>query len=251
MYKHLIILGSAYSIGRRICLHYVLNEKADFDIVDKDIEYVKNKCKNALHLSFNYIQTDDVDWDSVVKHDGYFKNIKVIDDVDEFINLLDEDRFLNGLDVAQYILTLVPCTHLKLEKLVYLCYADYVCKYNRSLFTDRIYAYRLGPIISSVYKKYKKKKDVLYSEEDNEVVENNSKLYLPIKSRIMASKYGSDIIFSIDDTIKKYGNMSAYDLVSLTHKNNSPWSIVGYDENEKPKLIVKDVIMNYHKYEEI
>lgn len=251
MFSHYIIIGSAYSIGRRIGLDYVVSSDKDFDKVKNDIEYIKTNCKNELYLSSNFIKTEGKDWDSVIKHDAYFKNIKIIDSLDEFISLLDEDRLLLGKDIARYILTRIPCTHLKLEKLVYLCYADYVCKYNRSLFSDRIYAYKLGPVITSVYDKYKKSKSVLFSEEDDSIIEDERSLYLPIRSRIMASKYGSDKIYSIDDTLKKYGDMSAYELVNITHKKNSPWSVVGYVEGEQPKTINKDIVYKYHKYEEI
>ena len=79
-----------------------------------------------MSISTHFIQTDSVSWESVCVKDHYFKGIEVIDNIDKFIKLIQKDRILNGFDVAKYILCKIKCTHLKLEKLVYLCFADYL-----------------------------------------------------------------------------------------------------------------------------
>lgn len=247
MVKHYIILSSAYSIGKRIALHYVIDNLKMYEKIQKDIDYIELNSKNDLHLSAHYVQTESKTWDSVVEHDGFFKNIKVIRKKEEFIRLINEDKDIIGIDVANYILSKVPCNHLKLEKLVYLSYADYLCETGKSLFTDRIYAYKLGPIISSVYKKYKKNKEVLYAE-DNEEIKGKEKIYMPARTKITSSKDGLNKVYSIDKTLEKYGLLKDTELVEITHKKDSPWSIVGYDE-KKPKQIKKEIILNYHSNE--
>lgn len=62
----------------------------------------------------------------------------------------------------------------------------------------------------------------------------------------MASIDGNNKVFSIDETLKKYGDLEVYRLVNITHKDNSPWSIVGYIEGKNPKQIKKDIIYKYH-----
>ena len=202
MYTHYIIMSSAYSIGKRIALDYLIKSDKDFETIKKNIAYIEKHCKNDLHLSSHYIQVNEKGWKAVTDYDGFFKNVKVIKNIKEFVNLINDDKDLTGLDVARYILTRIPCTHLKLEKLVYLSYADYLCNTKENLFNDRIYAYKLGPVIQSVYKKYKKKKCVLNTEDDEEI-KDESKLALAIRSRIMSSKNGSHKVFSIDETLKK------------------------------------------------
>ena len=164
---------------------------------------------------------------------------------------MDQDTELKGLDVAKYILSKCPCTHLKLEKIVYFAYADYMVKTGKKLLDDNIFAYKLGPVIESVYKKYKKRKTILFiEEEDDKMVEDETKLKMPLRIRIMSSKDGLEKVFSIDETISKYKNAKTYDLVKLTHKKNSPWKIAGgYIRNNSIK-ITDQLIKDYHQNEQ-
>ena len=156
--------------------------------------------------------------------------------------MIKKDRVLNGLDVAKYILSKVTCTHLKLEKLVYLCFADYLCKYDKELFTDKIYAYKYGPVIKNVYKKYKA---YGYSEIDEEDIDATGIYEMPSRSRILFADDGINKIQSIEDTLNKYGKLSASDLVKITHKKNTPWFLSGKGIMFN-SVIKNDVIKEYH-----
>ena len=73
---------------------------------------------------------------------------------------------------------------------------------------------------------------------------------MPAKSRILFAEEGVAKISSIDKTLKKYGKLSATELVSLTHRSKSPWSktwktIFGYS------VIEPKTIKEFHKYETI
>ena len=95
--------------------------------------------------------------------------------------------------------------------------------------------------------KYKKKRAILYSIEDSEKIEDRTQLFRPFRSRIMASKDGIEKTFSIDDTLKKYGHLDDQELVKITHKENTPWSIVGgFNYFRRPKRIPSEVIFKYH-----
>ena len=158
----------------------------------------------------------------------------------------------NVFDVAKYILSKIPCTHLKLEKLTYFCYADYITKTGKQLFKDKILAYKLGPVISSVYKKYKKKREILSEIEDDKHIEDETTLLMPLKSRIMSSKDGIEKVFSIEETLKKYGSLGDYDLVKITHRKNSPWNHTGgIKKYNKNKIISDENIIEFHKFESI
>ena len=244
MYKHMIFLSSAYSIGTRIALDYTAKERLPMDTIKKDFNYINKKLGEDSNFSTHYIQTEKPGWKEVQKYDGYFKNVKLVKTKEEFVDIILQDMDLTGLEVARYILAIIPCTHLKLEKLTYLCYADYLCNEKEKLFVDKIYAYRLGPVIKSVYEKYKKTSNV----EDNKTKENETKLKLPIRSRIIASHSGIKKLMSINKTLDKYGNLSASELVDITHKKCSPWSNAGagtlQDEEINDELILK-----FHKNE--
>ena len=245
MYNHCIIMSSAYSIGKRIALHYInLNE---IEMKEK-IDYLISRCGNDISLSTHYIMTEKDTWKSVVEFDKFFLDVKVMDDINTFVELILKDRELTGLDVAKYITSRCSCTHLKLEKLTYFCYAENLCLKKEKLFNDTIYAYRLGPVIDSVYKKYRKK--VFLKEEDNTMVYSDKEKSSAIKSRIIASKNGLDKLSVIEKTLKKYSQLKASELVNLTHQYNSPWYISGSGTSNN-KVIEDKTIINNHKYEMI
>lgn len=248
MIKHFIILASAYSLGTRIALDYYDEEILQMDVIKKDLGYIIDKLGEDVPISTHYIQTKQIGWKEVEKQDKFFRKTRLIKTKEEFIELLLKDRTLKGIDIAKYILTKIPCTHLKLEKLVYLCYADYLCKEKKKLFDDKIYAYRLGSVIESVYEKYKKSGYDLV--EDDRKTEDESKKRLPIRSRIIASEEGLKKILSIDKTLEKYGKYSAHQLVDITHNSYSPWSQAGAGVTQYEE-ISDELILKFHKYESI
>ena len=245
MITHYIFLCSAYSIGKRICIDFCNNETAEE--VKNARNYMNEKCGYEVPMSTHYIQTNSKDWKSVVDKDKFFENVEIVGSVDEFIRIVLFDKDLSGIDVAKYILTKMSCTHLKLEKLLYLCYADYLCDSNEKLFNDYIYGYKYGPVISEVYKRYCGNSEII-KETDDLILSSNGLKLMPARSRIISSKDGMKKIISIDKTLDKYGSLSASKLVDLVHGKESPWSKSG-SGNEFNKVITDDLIIKYHKNE--
>lgn len=249
MIKHFIVMASAYSLGKRIALHYYKEENLQLDDIQKDIDYILEICGKDTPITTHFIQTEEPGWEKVIELDKFFEKADLISTKEEFAEIILKDRTLKGIDIARYILTKTPCTHLKLEKLTYMCYADYLCAEKSRLFEDKIYAYRLGPVVESVYKKYKKRGFVLLVEDDKYTYDEASKK-LPIRSRILSSKDGLKKLLSIDKTLEKYSKYSAEELVKMTHKPETPWSrsdagAIAY------KIIKDELIFNYHSKEEI
>ena len=229
MITHYIIMSSSYSKGKRIALDYLLEKERDYTKVKDIITTITEK--------------------SVYEKDYFFKDVDVIEDVEKFIKLIKEDRVLNGLDVAKYILCKVRCTHLKLEKLVYLCFADYLCKYDKELYKDEIYAYKYGPVVKSVYDRYRGQgyKEI---EQDEDDIDTTGLHEMPSRSRILFAEDGVSKIKSIDETIAKYGDYTANELVDITHKPCTPWDKAGRGE-KTDRIIDNEIIKKYHCYEEI
>lgn len=136
-------------------LDYIIDEKSEYLKLKEILSKITDESGKDVSISTHFVQTDSKSWTSVVEKDYFFRNVEVIEYLEEFIKLIKEDRVLSGLDVAKYILCKVRCTHLKLEKLVYLCFADYLCKYDKELYKDYMYAYKYGPVVKSVYDRYK------------------------------------------------------------------------------------------------
>jgi len=246
MIKHFIIIASAYSIGKRIALDYFDEKILQLDVIQKEINYINEKCGSDVPIATHVLQTDSTDWRSVVKKDKFFKEVYLVKNKEEFVKLLLSDRELVGIDIAKYILSIKPCTHLKLEKLTYLCYANYLCKEKDKLFIDKIFAYKLGPVIETVYDKYQKKGMTIL--EDNIEIFDESARELSISSRILSSKDGAKKLLSIEETLKKYGDMEALKLVKLTHKRKSPWRYAGAGKKSYEE-ITDDMVLNFHKNE--
>lgn len=236
-------MSDSYSDGARIALDILQKEKKDLEYIEGIILKIKKVCKGEAPFSTHSICTESEDWSSVIKTDPYFKDVKVIESADKFIAKIMADRFLKGTDVARYILTKISCSHLKLEKLCYLCYADYLCKTGKQLFDDIIFAFRYGPVIGTVYEKYKEYGG-LEINKCEEIIEKQEQLELPRESRILFSENGIKKVKSINETLEKYGKLPAWELVKITHNEGTPWKHVYkgiiYD------VISDEVILKYH-----
>lgn len=248
MIKHYIILGSSYYLGTRIALHYAFEGEMDTARIQGDLDYIRNTCGDGLPISVHVIQTKGKTFKSVSDYDKYFEDVKVIETRKEFADILLKDRQIKGIDAARYILTKIPCTHLKLEKLVYLCYADYLCDTKENLFDDKIYAFKYGPVIESVYETFKKSGYDDLKAEDDSILYDESKKDMAFRSRIYCAKNGILKLSSIDKTLDKYGSMSADELVKLTHKPSSPWCYAGSGDVSYRRIDDK-LILKYHKNE--
>ena len=240
MVRHFIIMSDSYSEHTRIALDILEKTQDDVNYITDIVLKIKKACKGEAPFSTHSICADTEEWESVVKVDPYFKDVKVIDSVEEFIAKIMKDRIIRGFEVARYILTKISCSHLKLEKLCYLCYADYLCKTGNRLFEDKIYAFGYGPVVETVYEKYKKYGDLRIGERE-EIIEKQERLELPRESRILFSEKGIEKVHSINETLSKYGDLSAWKLVEITHKENTPWahsySGENYDEISDKEIL--------------
>ena len=130
-----------------------------------------------------------------------------------------------AINVAEYIINTIPVDNLKLQKLLFYSQAVHLVLNKTPLFNDRIEAWMYGPVVPSVYKKYKK---IGY-----EILQ---------PSKTQKATLSDSEIESIDMVIDYYGNMTGVQLVTKTHQE-SPWKDV-YVAN-KNILITNESIYNY------
>ena len=238
MNLHYIILSSSYTLGKRICLDVV----DDATQANSAVTIIKESCGYDVSLSYHTIKTVSAIWSSVINKDAFFKDVKKIDEITVFINLIEKDRSLSAMDVAKYIVSITPCTNIKLQKLLYLSYADYLTCYKKHLFEgDSICALPYGPVVSTVLDFFKGRRNVL-NEEDFDISQNE-KLRLPARSRILFAAEGNEKLISIGNTLKNYGALSITQLIELTHGKDTPW----YITKEAGHHRIKDsTILKYH-----
>lgn len=249
MIQHCIITSSAYTLGARIAFD-ISSEKINMNDVYDIIDCIRKDCGNDVAIATQCLSTKDSTWESVRQYDPFFSDVICFENLDDFINAINKSRVLSGMDVALYILSKIKCTHLQLQELVYFAYADYLCEYSERLFTDKIYAFRYGPIVSSIYSAYKYHGHELLSacDVDDPMVKTNID-YASIKNRILFAKSGLRKIKSIDETIKKYGKYNTRQLVAITHRDKAPWSHV--DSTKQFAIISDNIIKQYHRFENI
>lgn len=249
MITHFIFMSSSYSDGKRIALDFIVSSEEMQDKLKEYLDKITTECGKDVSISTHMIQSEDKTWESVCKADKFFKDVYVIDRLDKFIKLIKKDRKLQGIDIAKYILSKTKCTQLKLQKLVYLCYADYLCDTGKELFKDLIYAYKYGPVVDSVYERYKKYGYKPIEEEKEDI--DSTVPEMPAKSRILFAEDGTEKIISIDSTLKKYGHLTARQLVDLTHRDSAPWTMTPKGTWIFNSVIKPETIKQYHKFEMI
>lgn len=243
MIKHCIIMGSSYAQRTRIALDITEEYLLDPQVVETLIDSIKKECEWDAPLSMHFIQTDSKEWSSVEQFDPFFRGVKPYQDVSEFAEALKRDGTLLGIDIAKYILSIIPfCTHLKLQKLTYLCYADYLCLSGRRLFEDIIYAFDYGPVVKSVYDSFKGSR---YIENQEEI--RTKMPELPTRSRILCSDHGLEKLRSIDSTLHRYRSLTSTQLVELTHQEETPWKKSYHGGSYE--VIRDDTIKSYHRNE--
>lgn len=240
-------MSSSYYLGKRIALDYIVSNETIQIELKENLNKIIDECGKDVAISTHMIQAEDTTWTSVCNADHFFKGVEVISSLDRFIKLIKKDRKLEGIDIAKYILSKIQCTQLKLQKLVYFCYADYLCNTGKELFVDTIYAFRYGPVVDTVYQRYKKYGYRPIEKEKEDI--NITVSEMPAKSRILFAEDGTEKIISIDNTLKKYAKMTAAQLVELTHKENTPWSITPKSNFLVYSPIKAEVIKKHHKFE--
>lgn len=132
--------------------------------------------------------------------------------------------------------------NLKLNKLVYISYGFALAcfKEELELFKEPIQAWRLGPVIPSIYHEFKR-----YGYNS---IKNLSYFYDPMQEK--------KIFFSIDEDDTKtkevleavknnYGNLKNSELIGRTHSEDTPW-FKNYKENVYNGIIPKEDIKEYY-----
>lgn len=89
---------------------------------------------------------------------------------------------------------------LKLQKLLFYSQAWYAANKDERLFEDDIVAWKHGPVVEDVYHEYKE-----YGSQDLKQVE-------------VGVKKNTSLAKDLKPVLEVYGNMSAYELVARTHK---------------------------------
>ncbi len=246
---HFIAVMSHYSRGTRVGWHYSSFDRLDKELVNTFFEKVKRTCGD-VQFGIHKLSTDSTSWESVVEKDQFFDDVFVTSDMDTFINFVSSDQELSAHDVAKFLLTVLPSSHLKLQKLLYYCYTECLKRTGKQLFKEPIVAYKLGPVVESVFRKFTVHgSSTIELKEDEDFVITTEKIAAtPSFIKVATSELGFVAMDCIIDTLKKYGQLSPYELVDKTHQAGGPWDRVF--EPGRNSVITDELIMKFHNYAE-
>ncbi len=109
--------------------------------------------------------------------------------------------------VQYYIDIKKSTTNMKLQKLLYYAWIEYYKSHDgRYLFEDKIYAWKLGPVVPQVYHEYR-----IYAAMPISIAK-------PRKGEI-----DEETAAFLQSFAEKYKDVSARDLVSRSHAPGKPW----------------------------
>lgn len=241
MYHHYIIISTSFTLGTRIALHYVEKNFVNESKIAEAIDSLQKRKKMDIGIQSLFLE--DKDWESVVEFDSFFGDIKVYASLEEFIKVLKLDELITALDIAKYFLSIKPLTQLQLHKLVYLAYKHYLVEFKEKLFSEKIVAYKYGPVIKEMYSVFKE-----YKDREIDIFDKGKVIDIDHTTfRIELAKDGDKILSILRFVYDKYGRMTGSELVELTHSKGSPWDTV-----YKPYrncLITDEVILAQCQYE--
>lgn len=177
MEPHFIIMSSSYTNGVRISLDIVKESQLREKYITGLICKIRKECGKDVSLSTHCILTQDKSWESVVKTDKFFKTVRLISTVDDFIREINKDRILKKEDVARYISSKIVTSKLDLENIIKDCFNLYFKIRKKKLFEDEECKYN-----------FKRKID--------------DQLELALRSRILFAEDGLKKLFCIDYVLK-------------------------------------------------
>lgn len=160
------------------------------------------------------------------------------------VKVMDKEKNnkISILTVANYVIYYLnqkgqKITQLKLQKLLYFIEAYNMVCGNPPMFSEKFKAYTYGPLCFEVYNYYK----IFGGKPINvcdEIDEQTKEKLAPYK----------DIIDAVCDT---FGDLSAAQLVNLTHEKNSPWYNVWHRNGGKNSselgIIEKDLTAKWFR----
>ena len=120
---------------------------------------------------------------------------------------------LSSIDIANLFIVKygneLRLTNLSLNKQVYFAQVESLRRFDEPLFLDAIEAWEYGPVEPAVYHAFKK-----YGR-------------LPVRKPCTTMETGvhfSDKVeAAVDSVVEKYGSLTAYDLVEISHREGGAW----------------------------
>lgn len=143
---------------------------------------------------------------------------------------------VNALDVSSYFIALADetpesdLTNLKLQKLLYYAQGKYLASCSKPLFSDKVEAWKFGPVVADVYHAFKSCGQFPITAFDIEY---------------RSTELGDEQKAFVKDIWEKIGEKySGFFLVQTTHKKGTPWDKY-FNERERNIEIPQTELKKY------
>ncbi|EIX6391125.1 DUF4065 domain-containing protein [Enterococcus faecalis] len=234
MFRHVIILLNSDKFKSRVAFVKTDEEVIEYHKIKSVIDVVQSMYNEEYVVHRMITNSNSVESISIC--DPFFKGVEMYTDEEAFTKLLKdnfEESYLDPLDIAEYILSIKGMTHLRLQKILYMIYAECLFE-GEKLFKQNPVAFTYGPVYLSVYHKYK---------HGNKKVEKANISKITVKSLLDNKK-----LACLNDAVEKVLSITEgkkdSEIVSATHVKDSPWALVF--EEGKNGIITDDLILSNH-----
>jgi uncharacterized phage-associated protein len=137
-------------------------------------------------------------------------------------------------------------TPLQLIKIVYISYGYVLAILEEKLFSEEIEAWQFGPVVPSIYHTFKHYKKESVSELSTEITfDDNFHFNEEIFTMDKENENYETTIQILDKVWDSYKKYSGYELIDLTHKDNTPWSQV-FKHNQHHIKLEDSAIKTYY-----
>ena len=233
MINHYIILADGWSVSSRIALRYTFDGKIDGDAFRSDVKHIQNCYEHDLApISVHTCQSKSTDWESVVNKDPYFKNVLVLDSVDEFTSILKKNETPRSDVISQYILNITECDLQRLSYLLYICNMEYALNCGYNLFED-------GMDIMNGLPTFKKLDNAL---ETGYLIKDNNEMIRPkackssSEARIITSSDGVNRRSVVRKVVETCKEMTTQELERMI-RSEKPESMVSAEGFPIPEIV--------------
>lgn len=127
----------------------------------------------------------------------------------------------------------INVTPMKLQKLIYILYKEYLKKTKTRLFEEKFEVWKYGPVIHEVYVAFR----IYRSNVITDFYYNNTD---KTQYTTVELKKGSNFNIIFNQVWEKYGSFSGIYLSQLTHQQDTAWSLA--DERGDRFLLDEDII---------
>lgn len=161
-------------------------------------------------------------------------------------NISQEPISQEPLAIANYFIKKsgYRATPLQLIKLSYIAHGYVLAVTNNNLFDEQVEAWKFGPVIPSIYHSFKHYGKSMVDKLSFDMTFNDDFSYVE-RDYVLRDDTDNEVYEVLDAVWAGYGRYNGFELVDLTHQENTPWDKT-YNSNPSTLYIDNANIKAYY-----